>query len=414
MVDFSATNHITLHQSDFISWTPAEGTVSLGGHVEIAQIGIGAVFIRSSRGNQIVHLQNVMHVPDANARYFSVSTLMQKGAQILFKNNKLSISLQGQRITEGYQEGNLFWIDTSNTSLHVIGAVPTPLILWHVCMGHMSNQALKHYKDSVKEITLDPTEVNNDAPCAGCELRKQTWTSFPRSSKCSDWRLWIIHLDLAGPMQMHSIQGSSYIATFIDDYSRHGVVYYLKTKECAVAFKKFLAWAENQTSDRLLVLHSDHGGEYLSSTLRSILDAKGIEHKLTMPHLPQQNEVAKRWNHTLLDKAHALLYSVGLLLGFWECAVDTAVHTYNRTPSQTIGCRMPHKLWTDGHIPDVSYFRVFRCEAYVHTMEDKRKKLDPRSVEMMLIGYELGSKGYQLWNSTTRSIILSRNVTFDE
>jgi transposase InsO family protein len=162
-------------------------------------------------------------------------------------------------------------------------------------MGHMSNQALKHYKDSVKEITLDPTEVNNDAPCVGCELRKQTWTSFPRSSKCSDWRLWIIHLDLAGPMQMHSIQGSSYIATFIDDYSRHGVVYYLKTKDqCAVVFKQFLAWAENQTSDHLLALHSDHGGEYLSSTLRSILDDKGIEHKLTMPHSPQQNGVAER------------------------------------------------------------------------------------------------------------------------
>jgi hypothetical protein len=182
---------------------------------------------------------------------------MQKGAQILFKNNKLSISFQGQRITEGYQEGNLFWIDTSNTSLHVIGAAPTPLILWHAHMGHMSNQALKRYKDSVKGITLDPTEVNDNAPCTGCELGKQTWISFPGSSKHLDQRLRIIHLDLAGPMQTRSIQGSSYIATFIDDYSRHGVVYYLKTKDqCAVAFKQFLAWAENQTSDCLLALHS--------------------------------------------------------------------------------------------------------------------------------------------------------------
>jgi hypothetical protein len=36
MVDSSATNHITLHQSDFISWTSAKGTVTLRGHVEIA------------------------------------------------------------------------------------------------------------------------------------------------------------------------------------------------------------------------------------------------------------------------------------------------------------------------------------------------------------------------------------------
>jgi hypothetical protein len=93
MVDSSATNHITPHQSDFISWTSAKGTVSLRGHAEIAQIGIGTVSIRPSEGDQIVHLQNVMHVSDAGARYFSVSALMQKGAQILFKNNKLLISL---------------------------------------------------------------------------------------------------------------------------------------------------------------------------------------------------------------------------------------------------------------------------------------------------------------------------------
>jgi hypothetical protein len=44
-----------------------------------------------------------MHVSDAGACYFSVSALMQKGAQILFKNNKLLISLWGQQIAEGYQ-----------------------------------------------------------------------------------------------------------------------------------------------------------------------------------------------------------------------------------------------------------------------------------------------------------------------
>ncbi len=41
-------------------------------------------------------------------------------------------------------------------------------------------------------------------------------------------------------------------------------------------------------------------------------------------------------------------------------------------------------------------------------------KLDLRSVEMMLVGYEPGSKGYRLWNSTTRSVVLSHNVTFDK
>ena len=415
MVDSGATHHISPHRSDFISWTPTKGKVSLRGHAEIDQIGTGTVEIRPLGGDKIVHLQNVMHVPDAGACYFSVSSLMQKGGQITFKDRKLTISVRGQQITQGYQEGNLFWIDTSNTSLHAINTVALSIDLWHERMGHMSSQALKRYKDSVKGIVINPSESIAHQPCTGCALGKQTRSPFPGSTKRSDRRLRIIHSDLMGPMQPRSIQGSLYIATFVDDYSRHGAVYYLKSKDqCAIAFKRFLAWAENQTSERLLALHSDRGGEYLSREVRSILDLKGIEHKLNIPYSPQQNGLAERWNRTLLDKARAMMHSAGLSLGFWEFAIDTAVHTYNRTPQRSIQWRTPHELWTDGHVPDVSYFRVFGSKAYVHTPEDKRKKLDPRSIEMTLVGYEPGSKGYRLWNSSTRSLVLSRDVTFDE
>jgi len=415
MVDSGATHHITPHRSDFISYTPAKGAVSLGGHAEIAQIGTGTVAIRPSGSDKIIHLLNVMHVPDAGARYFSVSALIQKGGQIAFKDRKLTISIQDRQIAQGYQEGNLFYIDTPHTALNAISTVAQPINLWHERMGHMSSQALKRYKDSVKGIVLDPSAIIDQSPCSGCELGKQTRSPFPGSSKRSDRRLRMIHSDLMGPMTPRSIQGSLYMATFIDDYSRHGVVYYLKSKDqCVAAFTKFLAWAENQTSERLLALHSDRGGEYLSRAVRSILDLKGIEHKLTMPHTPQQNGLAERWNRTLLDKARAMIHSAGMSLGFWEYAVDTAVHIYNRTPQRSIKWRTPHQLWTDGHIPDVAYFRVFGSKAFVHTPEDKRKKLDPRSIEMTLVGYEPGSKGYRLWNASTRSIVLSRDVTFDE
>ena len=57
---------------------------------------------------------------------------------------------------------------------------------------------------------------------------------------------------------------------------------------------------------------------------------------------------------------------------------------------------MLHELWNMGHVPDVSYFRVFRCKAFVHVPKDKRKKLNLKVIEMTLIGYELGSKGYWL------------------
>ena len=120
-----------------------------------------------------------------------------------------------------------------------------------------------------------------------------------------------------------------------------------------------------------------------------------------MPHLPQQNGVAECWNRTLLDKACALIHTAGLSLGFWEYTLDTAMHIYNHTPMHFIGWHTPHELWTDGYIPDIAYFRVFGCKAYVHTPDNKHKKLNPRSIKMTLLGYELGSKGYRLWNQST-------------
>jgi hypothetical protein len=70
-------------------------------------------------------------------------------------------------------------------------------------------------------------------------------------------------------------------------------------------------------------------------------------------------------------------------------------------PQQSIKRCTPHKLWTDGHISDVSYFQVFGSKTYVHTPEDKCKKLELRSIEMTLVGYEPGFKGYWLWNAST-------------
>ena len=94
-------------------------------------------------------------------------------------------------------------------------------------------------------------------------------------------------------------------------------MYFLRTKDqCVGAFKRFLAWAENQTQDKMLTLHSDHGGEYLVRAVKAILDKKGIEHRLMMPGSPQQNGLAKRWNRTIMEKARAMLHSAGLSLGF--------------------------------------------------------------------------------------------------
>jgi hypothetical protein len=40
--------------------------------------------------------------------------------------------------------------------------------------------------------------------------------------------------------------------------------------------------------------------------------------------------------------------------------------------------------------------------------------LDAKAVSVVFVGYEPGSKGYRLWDKSTCSVHLSRDVTFDE
>src|SRR5882757_2940973 len=115
-----------------------------------------------------------------------------------------------------------------------------------------------------------------------------------------------------------------------------------------------------------------------------------------------------------MDKAMSMLHNARLSYGFWEHAVCTATHTYNRSPIRSLKWHTPHEIWSGGHTLGVSYFRVFGCKAYVHVHKDDRKKLDPKACEATFIGYKPGSKGYRLWDKCTRSVILSRDVKFDE
>ena len=143
----------------------------------------------------------------------------------------------------------------------------------------------------------------------------------------------------------------------------------------------------------------------MAASVKDILNQRGIEHLLTMPGTPQQNGKAEQFNRTIMDKAMSMLHTAGLFNGFWEHAISMATHIYNRTP---------HETWNAGHIPDISYFRVFGCKAYMHVPADKWHKLDAKAVEVTFVGYELGSKGYRLWDKNTRSVHLSRDVTFDK
>ena len=182
MVNSGCTHHISPYRLDFANYTSVTGTVDLGGHAQIAQVGSGTVKVQTTEG-VLLTLSDVMHVSDAKSHYFLVTVLLEKKGRIIFEDMGFTIYLAGTHLTSGYCDRRLFWFDTSISTVNAHTHMPLSIELWHQCIGHMSYPILMRYKDSVKGITLDSSINPDQAPCPGCELRKQTRLLFPTLHK---------------------------------------------------------------------------------------------------------------------------------------------------------------------------------------------------------------------------------------
>lgn len=113
-----------------------------------------------------------------------------------------------------------------------------------------------------------------------------------------------------------------------------------------------------------------------------------------------------------MELARSMLHEKNVPIEMWGEAVLCATHILNRSLS-SMSDVTPFELW-HGCKPDVSYFRVFGSPAYVHVPGELRRKLDPKAVACILVGYCETSKAYRMWNPVTKRIIISRDVSFSE
>ena len=88
-----------------------------------------------------------------------------------------------------------------------------------------------------------------------------------------------------------------------------------------------------------------------------------------------------------------------------------ASHLINRLPSAALNAKTPLEVWSGKPINDYDTLHVFGSTAYYHV---KESKLDPRAKKALFMGITSGVKGYRLWCLSSKKIISSRDVTFDE
>ena len=91
-----------------------------------------------------------------------------------------------------------------------------------------------------------------------------------------------------------SLSGDLYMATRIDDAYRETTLYFqVKKSQTINSYKHDEALIETQTGNRIKVLCSDRGGEFLSDELKCHQDMRGTKRELTIHDSPQQNGVSE-------------------------------------------------------------------------------------------------------------------------
>ncbi|CAI7758983.1 unnamed protein product [Closterium sp. NIES-53] len=157
--------------------------------------------------------------------------------------------------------------------------------------------------------------------------------------------------------------------------------------------------------------HEHRGGEFSSGLLRAFCRAEGIRQTFTLPASPQQNGIAERRIGMVMDVARTSMIHAAAPNFLWPFAVQYAAHQINLQPRVSLPETTP-TLRRTGKVGDVSVFRVWGSRAFVR--DTSADKLSSRAVPCVFLGFPLDAPEWQFYHPTSRRVLSSQDVTFDE
>ncbi|CAI7909630.1 unnamed protein product [Closterium sp. NIES-54] len=314
------------------------------------------------------------------------------------------------------------------SSLYTLTTAPPPVpasgqtLLWHHRLGHPSLPRLRGMASralvSGLPRSLPPLPPGPAPSCVPCVEGRQRAAPHSSSFPPTEAPLQTLHMDVWGPARVRGQGHDRYFLLVVDDYSRYTTVFPLRSKgEVTEVLIDWIRGARRQLSESfgsnlpVLRLHSDRGGEFSSDLLRAFCRSEGIRQTFTLPASPQQNGIAERRIGMVMDVARTSMIHAAAPHFLWPFADQYAAHQINLKPHVSLPETTPTLRWT-GKIGDASAFRIWGSRAFVR--DTTADKLSSHAVPCVFLGFPRDAPGWQFYHPTSRRVLSSQDVTFDE
>ncbi|GJW81237.1 retrovirus-related pol polyprotein from transposon TNT 1-94 [Tanacetum coccineum] len=224
----------------------------------------------------------------------SVGQFCDSNLEVAFRQHTCFIrNLEGVDLLTGSRGDNLYTLSLGNMMASspiclLSKASKTKSWLWHRRLSHLNFGSINHLARHGLVRGLPKLKFEKDHLCSACALGKSSKKPHkPKSEDTNQEKLYLLHMDLCGPMRVASVNGKKYILVIVDDYSRFTWVKCLRSKDEAPAFIiNFLKMIQVRLKETVRRIRTDNGTEFVNQTLREYYEKVGISHETSVARSP--------------------------------------------------------------------------------------------------------------------------------
>ncbi|GJY90679.1 retrovirus-related pol polyprotein from transposon TNT 1-94 [Tanacetum coccineum] len=228
------------------------GTVKFG-NIQVAKImGYGDYHIG------IVTISRVYYMEGLGHNLFLVGQFCYSDLEVAFRKHTCFIrNMEGVDLLSGSQGTNLYSLSIGDMMVSspiclLSKATKTKSWLWHCRLSHLNFSVINHLAIHALVRGLPRLQFEKDHRCFAYSMGKSKKQSHkPKSKDTNQEKLYLLYMDLYGPMRVASVNGKKYILVIVDDYSRFTWVKFLASKDATIRN-----------------IRTNNGTEFVNQTLR--------------------------------------------------------------------------------------------------------------------------------------------------